>query len=204
VIPFDSYSLRSFAAAIDPTTNLSVYIAWFVVTTPLGSFEILSCDTGTIESTPYLVLRSLSAVIKRSTISRMFTLSLALFNWFLTIGMIYTTALVIFGKVEASSTVAFMPFSMMLTIPAVRGLYADPPSLAASFGTLRTPQSISPPFDPLYTDTAGFFVQLLFIGCCELALLRKLTLHKSASSRDDPARAVSGYRIPADHPVCLN
>ena len=204
MIPFDRYSLRSFAAAVDPTTNLSVYIAWFVVTTPLGSFEIVSCDTGTSEPTPYLVLRSLSAVIKRSTISRMFTLSLALFNWSLTIGMIYTTALVIFGKIEASSAVAFMPFSMMLTIPAVRGLYADPPSLAASFGTLCTPQLISPPFDPLYTDMAGFFVQLLFIGCCELALLRKLTLHKYASSRDNTAHAVSGDWIPANYLVCLH
>ena len=140
VIPFDSYSLRAFAAAIDPTTNLSVYIAGFVVTTPLGSFEILSRDMDTSDPTPYLVLRSLSAVIKRSTISRMFTISLALFNWLLTIGMIYITTLVIFGKIEASSAVAFMPFSMMLTIPAVRGLYADPPSLAASFGMLRIRQ----------------------------------------------------------------
>lgn len=137
MIPFDRYSLRAFAAAIDPATNLSVYIARFVIATPLGSFEILSRDTDTSEPTPYLVLRSLSAVIKRSTISQMFTLSLALFNWLLTIGMIYTTALVIFGKIEASSTVAFMPFSMMLTIPAVRGLYVDLPSLAASFGTPR-------------------------------------------------------------------
>ena len=137
VIPFDCYSLRAFVAAIDPATNLSVYIARFVVTVPLGSFEILSHDMDTDEPTPYLELRSLSAMIKRSTISRMITLSLVIFNWFLTIGMIHITTLVIFGKIEASSAVALMPFSMMLTIPAVRGLYADPPSLVASFGALR-------------------------------------------------------------------
>jgi hypothetical protein len=39
-------------------------------------------------------------------------------------------------------------------------------------------------------------VQLLSIGCCELALLRKFTLHKFAPLRDDPAHAVSGERIP--------
>jgi hypothetical protein len=150
VIPFDRYSLHAFVAAIDPTTNLSVDIAQFVVTAPLGGFEIVSPEMDTSKSTPYLVLRSLSAVIKRSKISQMFTLSLALFNWFLTIGMIYATILVIFGKIEANSTVAFMPFSMMLTIPVVRGLYADSPSLGASFGTLRIRQLVSSSFDSLY------------------------------------------------------
>lgn len=137
VIPFDRYSFSAFAIAIDPATNLSVYITQFVVAAPLGSFEILSRDTDASEPTQYLVFRSLSAVIKRSMISRISTLSLALFNWFLTIGMIYVTALVMFGKIEASNAVAFMPFSMMLTVPAVRGLYVDTPSFTTSFGTLR-------------------------------------------------------------------
>ena len=147
VIPFDRYTLRAFAAAIDPATNLSVYISRFVIATPLGTFEILSHDMDTSEPTynpgnasitPYFVLRVLSAEIKRSTISRTFTISLALFNCLLTIGMVYVTVLVVLGEIEANNAVAFMPFSMMLTVPAVRALYAEPPSFAASLGRLRT------------------------------------------------------------------
>jgi len=77
-----------------------------------------------------------------------------------------------FGMIEPNSAVALMPFSMMLVIPAVRSLYADLPCLATSY------------------DTAGFFVQMLFIGFCELALLRKLTLYKFVPSHNHFVDAV--------------
>lgn len=45
-------------------------------------------------------------------------------------------------------------------------------------------------------------MQLLFIGLCELALLRKFTLHKPVLSRD-LAQAVSIEWIPANHLACF-
>ena len=153
VTPFDRYSLRTFAAAVDPTTNLSVRIARLAVTSPLNSFEVRSHDADTTGPAPFLVLRSLKAMIKRSTISQMFTISLVIFNWFLTIGMIYTTGLVMFGMIEPNSAVALMPFSMMLAIPAVRSLYADLPCLATSFGALRIRQPISISSNSFYAQT---------------------------------------------------
>jgi len=77
------------------------------------------------------------AEIRRSTTAQMFTLSLALINWVLTIGSIYVTAIVVSGKMEPNNAVAALPFSMMLTIPGVRALCSDVPTLSPSLGTLR-------------------------------------------------------------------
>lgn len=158
VVPFDSYALRALATAIDPTTNRSVHIARFMVTGSVGSFVVLSRDTDVSESTYNLGKgrlasragsRVLDVEIKRSKISRTFMLSLALLNWLLVIGSVHITALVASGKIEASNGLALLPFSIMVTIPAVRALYAEPPSLSTSLGTLHIPQSTFSPFNPL-------------------------------------------------------
>jgi len=158
VVPFDSYTLRALATAIDPTTNRSLHIVQFMVTGAAGSFVVFSHDTDVSESTynlgkgrlaPDAESRALDVEIKRSKISRTFMISLALLNWVLVIGSVHITALVASGKMEANNGLALLPFSIMVTIPAVRALYAEPPSLSASLGTLRIPQSTFSPFDPL-------------------------------------------------------
>jgi len=157
VIPFDSYTLRTLATAIDPTTNRSVRIARFTVASPVGSFVVLSHDTDASKSVlnekgslvSHVGSRVLNIEIRRSKISRVFTLSLTVLNWLLVIGSIYITALVSSGKMEASNGLALLPFSMLVTIPAVRSLYAEPPPLSTSFGALRIPQLIFPPSDSL-------------------------------------------------------
>ena len=145
MIPFDRYALRAFAIAIDPTTNNSVYIARFVVASPLGNFVVLSHDIAATELadasdngrvTPLIGSRVLNAEIRRSTIAQIFTLSLALVNWMLTIGTVYVTTLIASGKMEANDAAAALPISMLLTIPGIRALYAESPNLTASLGTL--------------------------------------------------------------------
>ena len=159
MIPFDRYSLRVFAAAIDPATNRSVHIAQFVVASPLGSFVILSHDVDASELiyipgngpfTPYHGSRMLNAEIRRSAIAQTFMISLALINWLLTIGSVYITVLVMSGKMEADHPVAALPFSMMLTIPAVRAIYAEPPPLSTSLGNFYFHRPMFFPFDPLH------------------------------------------------------
>ena len=158
MVPFDRYSLRIFAAAIDPTTNHSVQISRFVVAIPLGSFIVISddvdasklaCIPGNGPSTQYPGSRVLNAEIRRSAIAQTFMISLALINWLLTIGSVYITALVVSRKMEANHPVAALPFSMMLTIPAVRAIYVEPPLLSTSLGTLSIYQLVLSPFDPL-------------------------------------------------------
>lgn len=158
MVPFDRYSLRIFAAAIDPTTNNSVHISRFVVAIPLGSFIVISDDVdasklayipGNGSSTQYPGSRVLNAEIRRSAIAQTFMISLALINWLLTIGSVYITALVVSRKVEANHPVAALPFSMMLTIPAVRAIYVEPPPLSTSLGTFFIYRLIFSPFNPL-------------------------------------------------------
>ena len=144
MIPFDRYALRAFAIAIDPATNNSVYIARFVVASPLGNFVVLSHDIAASEVagvsyngvTPHTGSRVLNVEIRRSTIVQIFTLSLALVNWMLTIGTVYVTTLIASGKMEANDAAAALPISMLLTIPGIRALYAESPNLTASLGTL--------------------------------------------------------------------
>ena len=143
VIPFDRYTLRAFAIAIDPATNNSVYIARFMVASPLGNFVVVSHDIAASELanasdngrvTPHTESRVLSAEIRRSTIAQIFTLSLALVNWMLTIGTVYVTTLIASGKMEANDAAAALPISMLLTIPGIRALYTESPNLVASLG----------------------------------------------------------------------
>ena len=159
MIPFDRYSLRIFAAAIDPATNRSVHIVQFAVASPLGSFVILSHDVdasqptyipGNGPFTPHPGSHMLNAEIRRSAIAQTFMISLALINWLLTIGSVYITVLVMSGKMEADHPVAALPFSMMLTIPAVRAIYAEPPSLSTSLGTFCIYRPMFFPFDSLH------------------------------------------------------
>lgn len=158
VVPFDSYTLRVLATAINPATNQSVRIARFAVTSPVGSFAIISHDADATESihnpekervAPRAGSRMLNIEIKRSKIARTFILSLALLDWLLVFGTVYITALVTSGNMEASNGLALLPFSMLVTIPTIRALYAESPSLSTSIGTFRIPRQISLKFDPL-------------------------------------------------------
>jgi len=194
VVPFDSYTFRTSVTAIDPATNRSLSVVQFAVTSPVGSFVVLSHDADTSGSTynpedsppaSRAGSRVLNVEIKRSKISRAVILSLALLNWLLVVGSVYITALVTSGIMAASNGLALLPFSMLVTIPAVRALYAESPSLSASIGVFPVPWSIFPPFSLINCkDTAGFFVQLMVVALCELVLLRKLTLERSTFSLD--------------------
>ena len=140
VVPFDSYTFRTSATAVDPTTNRSLNIVQFTVTSPVGSFVVLSRDADANESAYNPEgSRVLNIEIKRSKISRTFILSLALLNWLLVIGSVYITALVTSGDMVASNGLALLPFSMLVTIPTVRALYVEPPTLSASIGMPRVP-----------------------------------------------------------------
>lgn len=159
MIPFGRYALHAFVAAIDPATNLSVYIAQFTVARSLGSFIVLSHGARTKElqyvsedgrATSHTAARVLNAEIKRSLIAEAFVLSLALINWLLTIETVYITALIASGKMEANRAVVALPISMMFAVPGIRALYARPPTLSTSFGTFCLHQSTLRRFDPLH------------------------------------------------------
>ena len=142
MVPFERYSFHAVAFAIDPTTNRSVHIATFGVLDILGDFVIRSHDTADTSKFTYksgdelmsveVESRELRAEITRSVIAKSFAICLFLGNWAMTIGSVYTTALVASERLETSNIVAALPFSALLAIPAIRSLYNSP--LGVSIG----------------------------------------------------------------------
>ena len=144
MVPFEHYGFHAFAFAIDPVTNNSVQIAMFCIVDTLGDFVIRpynAADTTkfTYESKDGLVAtevesRVIRVEIERSAIAKAFVVCLSLGNWAVTVSSVYTTALVVFGKLEANSMIAALPFSALLAIPTIRSLYIGSPPLGSSVG----------------------------------------------------------------------
>jgi len=147
VVPFEHYNFHASAFAIDPLTNNSVQIAMVGIIDTLGDYIIRSYDATdtakfTYESGDGLVTtevesRVLRAEIERSAIAKAFLICLFIGNWAATVSSVYTTALVVFGKLEATSMIAALPFSALLAIPAIRSLYISSPPLGFSVGKPR-------------------------------------------------------------------
>jgi len=147
VVPFEHYGFHASVFAIDPLTNSSVQIAMFGIANTLGDFVIHSYDAAdttkfTYESEDGLVTtevesRVLRAKIERSSIAKAFPICLFIGNWVVTTSSVYTTALVVFGKLEATSVIAALPFSALMAIPTIRSLYISSPPLGFSVGKPR-------------------------------------------------------------------
>ena len=143
--PFDRYMLRAQGFAIDPITNHSLPMGISIVADTLGDFIILSRDVAATSEFSYdsgsgLVIMeveacALQAEIKRTAIAKTFIISLGLINWLLAASSVYVTALVARGSLEASSVVVALPFSALLTIPAIRSLRTAQSPPETSIGT---------------------------------------------------------------------
>jgi len=130
--PFDRYVLYAQGFAIDPMTNRSLPMGISIVADTLGDFVIFSHDAAATSEFTYdsgggLVIteieaRALRAEIRRTVIAKTFAVSLCLINWLLAASSVYVTALVAYGGLEATSIVVALPFSALLTIPAIRSL----------------------------------------------------------------------------------
>ena len=170
VVPFKHYSFHAFAFAIDPITNNSVQIAIFGIADTLGDFVIRSYDAAdttkfTYESEDGLVTtevesRVIRAEIERSAIAKAFAICLFLGNWAVTVSSVYTTALVVFGKLEASSMIVALPPSALLAIPTIRSLYISSPPLGSSVG-----KSCLSHFSPSVSWSDPFYQMQLRSSC---------------------------------------
>ena len=154
VVPFEHYSFHASAFAIDPLTNGSIQIAMFGIFDALGDYVIRSYDAAdtmrfTYESGDGLVTtevesRVLRAEIEQSAIAKAFMVCLFIGNWAVTVSSVYTTALVMFGKLEPTSMIAALPFNALLAIPTIRSFYIGSPPLGFSIGEPHLSHS-SPP-----------------------------------------------------------
>jgi len=163
VAPFDTYVLNAFVFVIDPTTNRSVPIIKFATADPLNNFVTHSTDSPTTSKFTYdagegpvtidVESRALELDIRRSVLSRAFTMWMWIINWALTAGTMYITLVVFASTQRMTDAVLALPVTVILTLPAIRGLYVG-----------------EPPFG-IMLDVVGFFLQLILVALCSLALL---------------------------------
>lgn len=128
--PFDDYALDVEAFVIETATNRSLPILKLSAADPTDNFYAYNqfdWDTEiNFNGTP-VPSRHLTMRIKRSFLSKIFTIILLIVNWFLTIGCLRITLVSLVGNQELGEGVLLLPITVILTIPALRQLYVGSP-----------------------------------------------------------------------------
>ena len=176
-VPFERHSFYASVFAIDPIANSSVQIAMFGILDAPESFVIRSYNAAgtskfTYESgggpvTEEVESRILRAEIEQSVIAKAFAVCLFIGNWVTAVSSVYTTALVVFDKLEANSVITALPFSALLAIPTIRSLYISSPPLGCSVGKPYL-SHFSPSFsqsDPFFQKQSHSLYRLPQLGC---------------------------------------
>jgi len=180
--PFDTYILNAFVFVIDTATNRSVPIIKFAAADPLNNFVTHFTDSPTTNKFTYdagagpvtvdVESRALELDIRRSVLSRAFTMCLWIVNWALTAGTLYITLVILVDTKKMSDGVFALPITVVLTIPVIRGLYVGTPPFGILLGTPQGHCSRGYCADLCSsTDVVGFFLQIILVALCSLALL---------------------------------
>ena len=128
--PYDVYVLDTEAFVIDTATNQSLPILKFSAADPTDNFfadDQIDWDTESTFNGQRVPSKHLQIRIKRSSLSKIFTIILLLVNWFLTAGCLRITLLSVVGHEELGEGTLLLPITVILTIPALRALYVGSP-----------------------------------------------------------------------------
>ena len=130
--------------AIDNATNNSVPVLFSVDSLVqnfnvgiLGLFRPSSEGTYDLESGP--ITRGPSSyftviTVKRSTLSRAFTICLLIVNWALTSVSVWVTTIIYFKGEKPPDAILLFPLTIVVTIPALRNLYVGSPPFGIFIG----------------------------------------------------------------------
>ena len=135
-IPLDQYSFTTFTFIIESSTNKSIPITLFAVgdsvdgpvdfTTSSSEVETRNNFTYSTEGGPVTVeveSRTMLATTRRSKNARALTFSMFAINWILTLGSVAIALVVFRRRGEVKDGVAFLPVTIILSIPTIRSLY---------------------------------------------------------------------------------
>ena len=149
--PYDDYVLDIEAFVIDPATNQSLPILKFSAADPTDNFYAdnqVEWDTENTFNGERVPSRHFQMRVKRSCLSRAFTMALLIVNWSLTVGCLRITLVSVVGHEELGEGTLLLPITVILTIPALRGLYVGSPPFGEHLEkhtyvprTDRTPQA---------------------------------------------------------------
>ena len=135
--PYDDYVFDVAAFVIDTATNQSLPILKLSAADPTDNFyadDQTDWDTESTFNGVRVLSRHLEMRIKRSSLSKIFTIFLLLINWFLTAGCLRITLLSVVGHREMGEGVLLLPITVILTIPALRALYVGSPPFGTYLG----------------------------------------------------------------------
>jgi len=145
-IPLDRYHFTTFVFVIESATNKSVPITTFVVrdryesagpTTTSVELETRNNFTYNTEDGPVTVeveSRTVLATTRRSSAARALTFSMFAINWILVLGSVAIALMVFARRGEVKDGVAFLPITVILSIPTIRFLYVGSPPLGIFIG----------------------------------------------------------------------
>ena len=146
-IPLDQCYFTTFAFVIESSTNKSIPITLFAVgdsadgpvdfTTTFFEVETRNNFTYSTEDGPVTVeveSRTMLTTTKRSNNARALTFSMFAINWILTLGSVAIALVVFRRRGEVKDGVAFLPITIILSIPTIRSLYVGSPPFGIVLG----------------------------------------------------------------------
>ena len=134
--------------AIDKATNESIPV-WssvnslvqnFDVSSSIGDYGYVTADTYNRGIGPFIgkLLYSFTSItVKRSKLSRAFTICLLMLNWALTAASVWVTTTIFSKREKPPGAVLLFPLTLIVTIPALRSLYVGSPPLGILIGMLQ-------------------------------------------------------------------
>lgn len=194
--PYDDYVLDVEAFVIDTATNESLPILKLSAADPTDNFYAdrqVDWDTESTFNGGRVPSRHFTMRVKRSFLSKIFTIILLIVNWFLTAGCLRITLLSVVGHKEMGDGVLLLPITVILTIPALRQLYVGSPPFGMYLGRYLIYFPYSPNFAGVLIgmpfviccmlnervptrpeDVVGFFLQIITVSLCSLVLLMRM------------------------------
>ena len=166
--PFDGYRLTAFAFVIERATNKSLPIATFAVgDAGPADFTTTSVDTPTRNNFTYdtedgpatveVESHTISAKVRHSLRSRTLTFSMFAINWVLTLCSVAIALVVLRRRGEVKDGVAFLPITVILSIPTIRSLYVGSPPFGILLGTHQNHPALFQRVDTAFQTCGGSF-----------------------------------------------
>lgn len=214
--PFDHYHFTASAFAIEKATNKSIPLAIFAVNdTGPGDFSDFTASSETVPTksnfftynatgapTTIMVESNTTYVtVKHSIRARVLTLSMFAINWVLTLCSV-AIALTVVIKEESMDGFAYLPVTIILSIPAVRILYIGSPPFGIHLGKHRNYAAPLPPIDtpvrhgrvlPTNADSGG--VHHSGIGAFRGEWQRECTQEMGGLTENPPAPTILQYIV---------
>ena len=162
IIPFDHWGFEATAFVVESATNKSVPITLAAGNVDPGDLSdfttrcttvqtktVFTYETGTGPTTVEVESHTTFARVKRTARARALTVSMFAINWVLALFSV-AVAMSLVLKKNMKEGFAFLPVTIVLSIPAIRGLYVGSPPFGIYLGARRNRTTLLPGIDTTF------------------------------------------------------